>query len=126
MYFSDNKIAINAGCSSDTIKHEMGHAMDYIYLKIKKTRLSEVKLGNSSVIEYYNTYKNNANYRYSYLRDYSYTNHREFWADLFAYDEKNLHIDNSLKSIRKKALDEYNKMYKENKSEWNKIKESYK
>ena len=132
MHSSDNKIEINGAdyCGGEymkgIIKHEIGHSINFMYFKIKNKKIYDIRLGNSSVCDYYSTYKNNANYRYRYLRDYSYTNCNEFWAELFSYDLLNVKIDNSLKNIRKKALDEYNKMYKENKSEWNKIKESYK
>ena len=104
----------------------MGHAIDNMNCHITKKYLVDSQMGNTSLNAFYNNYKNNSSYRYSYLRDYSYSNKYEFWADLFAYDLTGLNTNYSLRDIRSKAIKQYTNIYKNNKSKWNSIKEQYK
>lgn len=125
-----------SGCDVvGSLTHELGHSIDYmngyVTKKVNGTKYDirdyafSYNGKNTTISNYYNTYKNNSNKRNSYLRDYAYTNNEEFWAELFAYQEKGFKVDSTLKDIRTKALNKYNNLYKNNKSTWNSIKESY-
>ena len=125
-----------SGCNAaSSLTHELGHSIDYmngyVTKKVNGTKYDirdytfNYNNKNTTISNYYNIYKNNSSKRNSYLRDYAYTNNEEFWAELFAYQEKGFKVDSTLKEIRTRALNKYTDLYKNNKSVWNSIKESY-
>ena len=106
------------------IMHEFGHSIDHMNDYItEKGGITSLSYNNQSFNDYYNKYKlNNLCGGKRCLRDYSYENTAEFWADLFSYDSQALDIDNNLLSLRTKMLEIYSNNYSNNKNKFNKIK----
>lgn len=112
----------NCGTSSSSaffkgsFVHELGHSMDFTYSILNSKNLNmENNLNN-----YFNNYKNSG-----FMREYSFSDSFEFWADLFAYKEFNgkVKTDNNLKTLRTNLLNTYNNSYRKNVSKFNEIKE---
>lgn len=86
MNYGPNKLRlIDVRCSNyvinnyyATIIHEMAHTWDFYYSNFMKKDISE----QSDIINLYNKYKDSVNRPF---RDYSYTNIREFVADMIRY-----------------------------------------
>ena len=133
--------------------HEMGHTMDNMYVGLKGTKLRESTFTyngkKTNIANYRSTYANKMETRtcgwgsvnsFSYLREYSYSNDAEFWADLFSYENGgNINqwfcdanytyndrywgnTDATLRGVRQKALDMYNNAYSKNYSKFEQIK----
>lgn len=122
-------------CYNDYAKtaiiHELGHIIDGMYYKMK----------NSTYISFQNDIVSAKN-KYigkGYLRDYSFTNNYEFWADLFSIyyinNDKSFNnnsykykwsLDNNLTNLIKKYNNEIYNLYSNNKSAtWNNYKKQF-
>lgn len=117
--------------------HELAHSTDFLYWKINGKCLSCDNSINSEIIKYKSILTNGKS---KYLRDYSYTNNYEFWADLSSINYLNKSslsslrynsyknywlVDSNLNELDKNKLDKIKSTYNNKNSEWNKYKEMY-
>ena len=115
-----------------SIKHELGHSMDHMNELLTGTSLSNSLYNNKtfkSYVDKYNVNKKqcNGNFCLRYRENYTYgDSYWEFMADIISYDIFNFRTNNELLNLRKQVLDKYFTNYKNNKTKFNQIKESFK
>ena len=123
--YYQSKSFINDGCTYDYLKltviHELGHSIDAMYQKFNnKNIISESEFKSLTKEK-------------SYLRDYSYSNSSELWADLFSIDYVNTtkgfnntgwKLSDNMKSFKNIKLNEIKQLYNNKKSTWLKYKEA--
>ena len=117
------KIFVTDGCKSfeRTLIHEFGHSVDFMYQKFyNNTIISDNE---------FNKFPKSS----GLLREYSYSNKYEFWADIFSINYINSSdefsntgyvLSNDMNNLRKLKLNEIKQLYNNKKSTWLKYKEA--
>ena len=108
-----------------TLIHELGHTVDYMRTWLTEEGITLSNYNNKKVLAYRDEYAKKIDWygNYNYLKKYSYTGgDYEFWADLYAYSDFNLNIDNTLRNLRDTILTDYKNIYKRNKELFEEVK----